>query len=114
VGIETQDLIPAVAKRFGYAVGHGAVVTSVRAGSPGAQAGLRAATDHQDILGSVYWRGGDVIVSIAGHPVESAEDVVRVVTTELSPGETVPIVLYRGKNRRTVSVKLAERPASSG
>jgi S1-C subfamily serine protease len=55
-----------------------------------------------------------VIVAIDGHAVASAEDVVRVVTTELSPGETVPLTFYRGSNRRTVDVKLAERPANPG
>jgi S1-C subfamily serine protease len=44
----------------------------------------------------------------------SAEDVVRVVTTELSPGESVPITFYRGRDRRTTTVKLADRPANPG
>jgi 2-alkenal reductase len=114
VGIETQDLIPTVAKRLGYAVGHGAVVMSVRPGSPGADAGLRAARERRQILGAQFGRGGDVIVSIDGHPVASAEDVVRVVTTELTPGESVPVAFYRGGARRTVSVRLAERPANPG
>src|ERR671932_2182616 len=91
VGIETQDLIPAVAKRLGYSVDHGAVVTDVRNGTPGAAAGLRAATRKVEVLGGEFWRGGDVIVSLAGRPVTNAEDVVRVVTEELSPGQAVPV-----------------------
>jgi 2-alkenal reductase len=114
VGIESQDLIPSVAKKLGYAVGHGAIVTHVRSGTPGAQAGFHAATADEPILGSDFGRGGDVIVAIDGHPVQSAEDVVRVVTTELSPGETARFTFYRGSSRRTVSVKLAQRPTSSG
>jgi 2-alkenal reductase len=114
VGIQTQDLIPAVAKRLGYAVSHGAIVTDVRPGSPGADAGLRAGSDQAEILGSQFTRGGDVIVGIDGHQVESAEDVVRVVTTELSPGESAQITFYRGSRRRTASVKLAQRPANPG
>jgi S1-C subfamily serine protease len=66
------------------------------------------------VLGSSYARGGDVIVAIAGHPVQSAEDVVRVVTTELSPGQTAPVTFYRGSSRRTVDVTFAERPANPG
>jgi S1-C subfamily serine protease len=114
VGIETQDLIPSVAKRLGYAVPHGAVVMTVRPHSPGANAGLHSAGDRKQILGSQFGKGGDVIVAIDGHPVASAEDVVRVVTTELSPGETVPLTFYRGSARKTVDVKLAERPANPG
>jgi S1-C subfamily serine protease len=114
VGIETQDLIPTVAKRLGYGVRHGAVVMAVTPNSPGAAAGFHAVSSREQLLGSTFGRGGDVIVSIAGHPVASAEDVVRVVTTELSPGESVPIGFYRGRQRRTVTVKLAQRPANPG
>jgi 2-alkenal reductase len=114
IGIETEDLIPAVAKRLGYSVPDGAIVTDVRNGSPGSAAGLRAATNKQEVLGDAFWRGGDVIVSIAHRPVASAEDVVRIVTEQLSPGQSVPLTYVRGNARRTVTVKLAERPANPG
>src|SRR5438552_7675288 len=110
VGIETEDLIPSIAKRLGYPVLHGAVVTNVHPGTPGAQAGLRAGPVSQHLLGSPFVSGGDVIVSIAGHSVGSAEDVVRVVTEELSPGQSVPITFIRAGRRHQVTVKLAERP----
>jgi 2-alkenal reductase len=114
VGIETEDLIPTVAKRLGYSVSHGAVVTKVRTGTPGAEAGLQAGTETQEILGNAFTRGGDVIVSIAGREVGSAEDVVRIVTEQLSPGQTVPITFIRSGRRHRTTLKLAERPANSG
>jgi S1-C subfamily serine protease len=55
-----------------------------------------------------------VIVSIDGHSVGSAEDVVRVVTEELSPGQSVPIRFVRAGRRHQVTVKLTERPAAPG
>jgi S1-C subfamily serine protease len=55
-----------------------------------------------------------VIVAIADHPVGSAEDVVRVVTEQLSPGQSVPITFIRGGRRHHVTIKLAERPANPG
>ena len=114
VGIETEDLIPSIAKRLHYPVSHGAVVTKVNPNTPGAQAGLRAGTVSQHLLGSPFVSGGDVIVSIAGHSVRSAEDVVRVVTEEVSPGQSVPITFIRAGRRHQVTVKLAERPANAG
>ena len=114
VGIETEDLIPTIARQLHYPVLHGAVVTKVNSNSPGAQAGLRAGTDKQDLLGAPFISGGDVIVAIAHHPVGSAEDVVRVVTEQLSPGEFVPITFIRGGRRHQVTIKLAERPANPG
>ena len=113
IGIETQDLIPSVAKRFGYSVNHGAVITEVHRGTPGAAAGLRAG-EREEVFGSQFTRGGDVIVGIAGHPVESAQDVVRIVTEQLSPGQTVGLTYVRGSERRQVRLKLAERPVNPG
>jgi 2-alkenal reductase len=114
VGIETEDLIPTIARRLHYPVLHGAVVTKVNPNSPGAQAGLRAGTDKQELLGAPFISGGDVIVAIAEHPVGSAEDVVRVVTEQLSPGQSVPITFIRAGRRHQVTIKLAERPANPG
>lgn len=110
IGIKTEDLIPAAARRFGYSVDHGAVITNVKSRSPGAAAGLRAGTNTREVLGATFTGGGDVIVAIAGHKVDSAEDVVRVVTEQLSPGQSVPVTIVRGNERRRIMVKLAERP----
>jgi S1-C subfamily serine protease len=55
-----------------------------------------------------------VIVSIAGRRVSSAEDVVRVVTERLSPGQSVPVAFIRAGRRHRVTVTLAERPANPG
>jgi S1-C subfamily serine protease len=112
VGIETQDLTPAIAKRFHYPVEQGAVITTVHSGTPGAQAGLRGGTSDEQFLGTRFTRGGDVIVAIDGQPVRSAEDVVRLVTERLSPGEVAKFTIYRGNERRTVEVKMGERPAN--
>ena len=114
VGIETEPLIPSIAKRLGYPVSTGAVVTKVNPNTPGAAAGLHAGTEKLEVYGAPFTKGGDVIVSIAGHPVRSAEDAVRVVTEELSPGQSVPVVFLRGAKRHRVTLKLAERPVNPG
>jgi 2-alkenal reductase len=114
VGIKTEDLIPTIAKRLDYPVSHGAVVTSVTPRTPGAEAGLRAGGNTLELLGSSFTSGGDVIVSIAGRPVTSAEDVVRIVAEQLSPGQTVPVAFIRGGRKHRVTVTLQERPANSG
>jgi S1-C subfamily serine protease len=114
VGIETEDLIPSIAKRLGYPVSTGAVVTKVNPNTPGAAAGLRPGTAKLEIYGAPFTKGGDVIISIAGHAVTSAEDVVRVVTEELSPGQSVPVIFLRGGGRHRVVLRLAERPVNPG
>jgi len=53
-----------------------------------------------------------VIVAVAGQPVERADDVARIVTDRLRPGQVVDLVVLRGGKgeRETVRVKLTERP----
>ncbi|MDP9231169.1 MAG: trypsin-like peptidase domain-containing protein, partial [Actinomycetota bacterium] len=87
VGVKTEDLTPALAKRFDYPVGRGAVISNVVDGGPAAAAGLRGGSGREEVLGIEFIRGGDVIVAIDGQTVRSSEDVVRIVTTSLSPGQ---------------------------
>jgi 2-alkenal reductase len=113
VGVETEDLTPSLAKRFDYPVEHGAVITGVVKGSPAAAAGLRGGSDTADVLGIEFVRGGDVIVAIDGHPVQSSEDIVRIVTETLSPGQVAHFTVRRGNATRQVAVRLGERTQSS-
>ena len=54
---------------------------------------------------------GDVVVAINGARVDAAEDLVRVVTSRLEPGQVAKLTIYRGKKLRTVALRLTERPA---
>ena len=56
--------------------------------------------------------GGDLIVAVNGLPIERSEDVVRVVTQRLLPGQRVLLTIIRGGERRTVALILAERPST--
>ena len=109
VGLTSEDLTPGLARRFHYPVRYGAVITSVRPGSPGAKAGLRGGSEEQAFNGETFTYGGDVLVAIDGHPVRNSSDVVRIVT-ELRPGATSTFTFYRDGSRRQVRIVLAERP----
>jgi S1-C subfamily serine protease len=113
VGVETEDLTPALAKRFHYPVSQGAVITGVVKDSPAAKAGLRGGSDTEDVLGIEFVRGGDVVVAINGHTVQSSEDIVRIVTSTLSPGQIARFTVRRGGALREISVRLGERAQSS-
>ncbi len=111
VGITTEDLTPSIAKRFGYAARRGALVDAVTPGSAGARAGLLAGPRDVVFEGQALKVGGDAVVAIAGIPVTNAEDVVRIVSERLVPGETAAFTVVRGRARRVVHVTLMERPA---
>ncbi len=110
VGVTSENLTPGIAKRFGYAARYGAVITSVRAGSPGARAGLRGGSTERTFNGAPFTYGGDVLVAVDGRPIRSASDVVRVVTERLRPGDTAVFTIERNGARRRVQLVLGERP----
>jgi 2-alkenal reductase len=110
IGVTTEDLTPGIARRFGYPVTQGAVITSVETNSPAAQAGLRGGFEERQFNGESFTFGGDVIVSIDGRPVQTADDVVRAVTERLRPEQAVTFTVYRDGKQRQVRVTLGDRP----
>jgi serine protease Do len=96
LGILMQDVPSEAAEDLG--VKEGAVVADVTAGS-GAE------------LGGVQRL--DVIVEIDGQAMKGAGDVTEIVGKH-KPGDEISIVLVRNKERKTVKVKLGERPVNAG
>jgi S1-C subfamily serine protease len=110
VGITTEDLTPALANALGYSVKQGALIEGVHAKSPGAAAGLHGSSKPTDVLGYTGLKtGGDVIVAIDGKPVRSADDVVRIVSYGLRPGQVATFTVVRGSERKTFAVTLGDR-----
>ncbi len=110
VGVNAEDLTPTIAKRFGYTVERGAVIATVVPESPGAKAGLRGGSDERQLNGFEFRVGGDVVVGIGDRPVRSADDLVRVVSERLVPGQVAQFTVLRDGRRLVVPVRLGERP----
>ncbi len=110
VGVNAEDLTPTIARRFGYAVERGAVIATIVPESPGAKAGLRGGSDQRRINGFDFRVGGDVVVRIGEQTVESADDLVRVVSEQLVPGQVVRFTVLRDGRRLVLPVRLGERP----
>lgn len=112
IGIRTQDVTPGIARRFRLGAARGALVTRVDDATPAARAGLRGGSKTEVYNGLDVTLGGDLIVAIGKVPVTSTDDVSRIVSTQLLPGQTVTFTVLRGGTRRTtVDVTLGERPA---
>ena len=110
VGVNAEDLTPTIAKRFGYPVQRGAVIATVVPESPGEDAGLRGGSERRLLNGFPVRLGGDVVVKIDDRDVRSADDLVRVVSERLAPGQVVRFTVLRDGRRMVVPVKLGERP----
>src|SRR5687767_15512099 len=78
LGVQIQALTPELAKSFKLDNTKGVLVASVEPGSPAAKAGLQA---------------GDVIIAFEGKPVESANELPRVVAAS-KPGSTVTLDVW--------------------
>ncbi len=110
VGIQAESLTPAIARRFGYAVSRGAIISGIRSESPAAHAGFVAGPKQVEFDAEQVAVGGDVITAIDGRRVASADDVVRIVTDQLLPGQVARFTVVRGGVRKTIAVRLIERP----
>lgn len=112
VGITTQDVTPALARKYELGAERGAIIEETVDDSPAARAGLRGSRRQEVFNGSPVPVGGDMIVSVAGRAVERADDVSRIVTEHLRPGQVVEVEVLRGGKGEpeTVRLRLGERP----
>jgi 2-alkenal reductase len=109
-GLQSEDLTPSLARHLHLGVRHGALVDQVTPGGPADRAGIRGGSHQETYLGETVTAGGDVVVSAAGRPVDSADALVRIVTNVLRPGQRARLVIVRGGTRRAVELTLGSRP----
>jgi S1-C subfamily serine protease len=95
MGVQITSVDAILAAQNNLAVTAGALVVGVAASGPAATAGLKP---------------GDVIVQIGTHPVPDGTAFADALLTK-SPGEIVPVSIYRGKEQLTIKVTLGEAQA---
>ncbi len=111
IGIKAQQLIPGVAKEFRLPVTTGVVVEEVQPGSGAAKAGLKGGTTDVTVAGESYRLGGDIIVAANGIRVDDLASL-RDVVSDLQPGDTVTLEIYRKDVKKMIDVKLGRQPSS--
>jgi S1-C subfamily serine protease len=109
LGIATSPVYPQLAEKFGLGADHGAWLQDVTPGGPADDAGLRGGSGAEEFQGRQYGSGGDLIVAVGRRQIREETDVAKALVG-LDPGTTVDLQVYRGDERRTVRVKLGERP----
>ena len=113
LGVATAPVFPQLAKRFGIRSTSGAWVQEVTAGGPADDAGIRGGKGATRFQARTYANGGDVIVSFAGRPVQTENDLASLVAAH-RPGERVRLTILRGDgDERNVTVTLGARPLGS-
>jgi len=96
LGVGSRTVNPSLAEAMNLSVDRGALIAELVAGSPADAAGLRV---------------NDVIVRFGGKEIRNVADLVRAIrASEID--EEVQIVFVRGKDTKTTSARLVERPTS--
>ena len=112
LGVSTVPVFPQLAAKYGLPVARGAYVQTVRSGGPAAAAGIKAGTHTVTFQARQYRIGGDIITAVAGHPLHRDTDLALQIG-RFNPGQNVAITLWRGGQRKTVQVKLGNRPTNT-
>jgi S1-C subfamily serine protease len=94
----------------------GALVETVEAGTPAAKAGIHGGNLEAQTGSGKVAVGGDIIVKVAGKPINSAEDLSALIGSK-KPGETIAVEVLRATGsgsyeHKTLKVTLAARPNS--
>jgi S1-C subfamily serine protease len=87
-------------------------VQEVVKGGPADDAGIEAGKSEKRFQAQTFRTGGDVVVKVGQTAIRDADDLSQSLNA-FRPGETVPLEVVREGERRTIRVKLGERPAES-
>src|SRR5712671_6015990 len=94
LGVQIQEMTPAIAASLGLQGQHGALVAAVTAGSPGADAGLKQ---------------GDVVLSFNGTEITQLRDLPRAVSA-MAPGSAATLTVWRNGQSTELKAKIGDAP----
>ena len=110
LGVSASELYPQLAERLGIPAEHGALVATIEPGGPADDTDLHAGTGKITFEGQEdVPTGGDAIVAVDGRPIHDSADLTNIVAQK-EPGQRIVLQVYRGRDRRNVTVTLAKRP----
>jgi S1-C subfamily serine protease len=106
LGVSSAEVDSQIARELNLPTDRGALVQTVVRGGPADDAGLRAGQRRTD---SGLASGGDLIVKVDDQEISDPGQLADAIG-KLKPGDEVRVEYFRGDERRSAQVKLAERP----
>jgi S1-C subfamily serine protease len=109
IGIDTQQVTARLAKLFNLPTKTGLLIRNVTPGSGAAKAGLRRGQTQVVVQGESYLLGGDILVGVDGHVIQTYEQL-RDAVAQKKPGDKIDLDVYRHGSKQTVTVTLGQAP----
>ncbi|MBU0516236.1 MAG: trypsin-like peptidase domain-containing protein [Proteobacteria bacterium] len=109
LGLEGMTLRPEYANVLELLVNQGVLLVRVFKGGPAAAAGLKGSDSVIEAGNLRLPAGGDVIVAVDGRPIQSMNQLMRLIS-RMKVGRVVTLDLYRAGRKIKVKVKLTARP----
>jgi S1-C subfamily serine protease len=110
LGVTASSLTPRISRLFHLPASSGLLVQSIEKGSGAEKAHLKSGNTKVVVDGESYQLGGDIIVAADGVPVNTLDELREAVAAK-KPGQKLKLELFRGNQRKIVTVKLGERPS---
>src|SRR5689334_5816052 len=98
---------PELADQMGLAADAGVLIQQVVPGGAADRAGLRGGRERAYLGNIPIYVGGDLIVEIDDQDIQTPQDIANVLDSHHA-GDSVKVVVYRGKQRLSVNVTLDE------
>lgn len=108
LGIEGNNITPAIAQILGLEQPVGFLIFSVEPGSPAELAGLRGGERVETVEGRPVVLGGDVIIAVDNTQIEDAQDIEAQLIHK-RVGDVVEFTVIRGSSTQEIEVKLGAR-----
>jgi S1-C subfamily serine protease len=111
LGVTAEDVPPDLARRLHLPVSGGALIVQVNPG-PARTAGLHGSSRTISLGGRRFEVGGDVVIAVGRHRIRGSDDLVKVVTERLRPGQLVTLTVIRSGSRLRIPIRLGARAAN--
>jgi len=114
LGISGVTLDPSIAQAMNLPAGQrGALVVDVTKGGPADMGGLHSSDRLVTINGQRVPVGGDVVIAIDGHTINTFDDLVAYLERSAGVGQSITLTVLRDGNQTTLNMTLAHRPSST-
>ncbi len=113
LGIRSLPIGPELAQQMGLPAVSGILIQNVVPGGAAQQAGLRGGSEQALVGNMEILLGGDLLVSINGQAVSSAQDISDIMDQH-QVGDAVSVTFYRGQRRLSARLTLAQSSSQQG